>query len=177
MVRMCKIGLCRYILYSHRYFQHIEIYVAVGPVCRTEGPIIVHPINVRLKTKKKSVLGTICLNVSLPICDVSFVLAVKPVKGDALLFFSLHPNATTDTKSLHGSCPVIEGEKWSATKWIHVRSWSSGFPKARTGGCRDEDDMCPRWAAAGECAKNPEYMVGTRASPGSCRKSCNVCRL
>ncbi|RLN16649.1 hypothetical protein C2845_PM02G36500 [Panicum miliaceum] len=40
--------------------------------------------------------------------------AVKPVKGDALLFFSLHPNATTDTKSLHGSCPVIEGEKWSA---------------------------------------------------------------
>ncbi|RLN43352.1 hypothetical protein C2845_PM01G04080 [Panicum miliaceum] len=85
--------------------------------------------------------------------------AVKPVKGDALLFFSLHPNATTDTKILHGSCPVVEGEKWSATKWIHVRSLSSGFPKARTGGCQDEDDMCPRWAAAGECAKNPEYMV------------------
>jgi prolyl 4-hydroxylase len=38
-------------------------------------------------------------------------------------------------------------------------------------------DMCLRWAAAGECAKNPEYMVGTRASPGSCRKSCNTCRV
>jgi len=47
--------------------------------------------------------------------------AVKPEKGDALLFFSLHLDATTDAKSLHGSCPVIEGEKWSATKWIHVR--------------------------------------------------------
>ncbi|OIW07594.1 hypothetical protein TanjilG_28407 [Lupinus angustifolius] len=46
--------------------------------------------------------------------------AVKPKKGDALLFFSLHPNATTDTRSLHRSCPVIEGEKWSATRWIHV---------------------------------------------------------
>ncbi|CAN6296401.1 unnamed protein product [Urochloa humidicola] len=100
--------------------------------------------------------------------------AVKPVKGDALLFFSLHLNATTDAKSLHASCPVIEGEKWSATKWIHVRSFR--LPKATSDGeCLDEDDMCPKWAAAGECAKNPEYMVGTRNSPGSCRKSCNVC--
>ncbi|KAE9617999.1 putative procollagen-proline 4-dioxygenase [Lupinus albus] len=47
--------------------------------------------------------------------------AVKPKKGDALLFFSLHLNATTDIMSLHQSCPVIQGEKWSATKWIHVR--------------------------------------------------------
>ncbi|OIW07595.1 hypothetical protein TanjilG_28408 [Lupinus angustifolius] len=46
--------------------------------------------------------------------------AVKPKKGDALLFFSLHVNATTDTRSLHQSCPVIKGKKWSATKWIHV---------------------------------------------------------
>ncbi|KAK3145766.1 hypothetical protein QOZ80_3BG0257140 [Eleusine coracana subsp. coracana] len=35
-------------------------------------------------------------------------LAVKPRKGDALLFFGLHLNATTDPSSLHGSCPVIE---------------------------------------------------------------------
>ncbi|KAG1347556.1 Prolyl 4-hydroxylase 2 [Cocos nucifera] len=47
--------------------------------------------------------------------------AVKPDKGDALLFFSLHTDATVDPKSLHGSCPVVEGEKWAATKWIHVR--------------------------------------------------------
>ncbi|KAJ6763464.1 PROLYL 4-HYDROXYLASE ALPHA SUBUNIT [Salix purpurea] len=46
--------------------------------------------------------------------------AVKPNKGDALLFLSLHPDATPDPDSLHASCPVIEGEKWSATKWIHA---------------------------------------------------------
>ena len=32
---------------------------------------------------------------------------------------SLHPNGTTDPTSLHGSCPTLKGEKWSATKWIH----------------------------------------------------------
>uniref|UniRef100_A0A804MW78 procollagen-proline 4-dioxygenase n=1 Tax=Zea mays TaxID=4577 RepID=A0A804MW78_MAIZE len=50
-------------------------------------------------------------------------LAVKPVKGDAVLFFSLHADGTPDPLSLHGSCPVIRGEKWSAPKWIHVRSY------------------------------------------------------
>eukprot|EP00249_Psilotum_nudum_P007568 c20660_g1_i1 orf=846-1700(+) len=52
-------------------------------------------------------------------------IAVKPEKGDALLFFSLNPDGIPDTRSLHGSCPVIEGEKWSATKWIHVKSFDS----------------------------------------------------
>ncbi|XP_059294033.1 probable prolyl 4-hydroxylase 7 isoform X2 [Lycium ferocissimum] len=98
--------------------------------------------------------------------------AVKPRKGDALLFFSLHPNATTDLLSLHGSCPVIEGEKWSATKWIHVRSYDS-IPS--TDGCVDEDPDCSGWAAAGECDKNPSYMLGTEDFIGHCRKSCNVC--
>ena len=47
-------------------------------------------------------------------------LGVKTVRGDALLFYSLKPDGSTDDTSLHGSCPVIRGEKWSATKWIHV---------------------------------------------------------
>ncbi|WMV17477.1 hypothetical protein MTR67_010862, partial [Solanum verrucosum] len=84
--------------------------------------------------------------------------AVKPKKGDALLFFSLHINATTDRLSLHGSCPVIEGEKWSATKWIHVRSYDS-IPSAEK--CIDMYPECSSWAASGECDKNPSYMVGT----------------
>ncbi|KAE8699674.1 putative prolyl 4-hydroxylase 4 [Hibiscus syriacus] len=42
--------------------------------------------------------------------------AAKPRKGDALPFFNLHLDATTDSQSLHGSCPVIKGEKWSVTK-------------------------------------------------------------
>ncbi|KAF7134323.1 hypothetical protein RHSIM_Rhsim08G0063900 [Rhododendron simsii] len=99
---------------------------------------------------------------------------VKPYKGDALLFFSLHPDATTDALSLHGSCPVIEGEKWSATKWIHVRSFDRTVSTAK-GDCVDEDDNCVRWAAAGECEKNPVYMVGSPGGLGYCRKSCKVC--
>lgn len=99
--------------------------------------------------------------------------AVKPAKGDALLFFSLHPDATTDTSSLHGSCPVIEGEKWSATKWIHVRSFEKIERSSDT--CADENELCALWASAGECEKNPNYMVGSNAAVGFCRKSCNAC--
>ncbi|KAK4477639.1 hypothetical protein RD792_016880 [Penstemon davidsonii] len=97
--------------------------------------------------------------------------AVKPYKGDALLFFSLHPNATTDPRSLHGSCPVIKGEKWSATKWIHVRA----FNKPTYSECEDENPNCLAWALKGECEKNPMYMVGSNSTPGFCRKSCKVC--
>ncbi|XP_047172300.1 probable prolyl 4-hydroxylase 9 [Vigna umbellata] len=45
-------------------------------------------------------------------------LKVKPRQGDGLLFYSLLPNGKIDKTSLHGSCPVIKGEKWVATKWI-----------------------------------------------------------
>nr|2JIJ_A Chain A, PROLYL-4 HYDROXYLASE [Chlamydomonas reinhardtii]2JIJ_B Chain B, PROLYL-4 HYDROXYLASE [Chlamydomonas reinhardtii]2JIJ_C Chain C, PROLYL-4 HYDROXYLASE [Chlamydomonas reinhardtii] len=47
-------------------------------------------------------------------------LAVKPIKGDALMFYSLKPDGSNDPASLHGSCPTLKGDKWSATKWIHV---------------------------------------------------------
>ncbi|XP_033129693.1 probable prolyl 4-hydroxylase 7 isoform X2 [Brassica rapa] len=99
--------------------------------------------------------------------------AVKPMKGDALLFFNLHPNATTDPSSLHGSCPVVEGEKWSATRWIHVKSFER--PVSRTTGCVDENESCEKWAKAGECKKNPVYMVGSETDQGYCRKSCKAC--
>lgn len=103
--------------------------------------------------------------------------AVKPKKGDAMLFFSLHPDATPDTKSLHRSCPVIEGEKWSATKWIHVRPFASvvKLRPSETGDCVDENVHCFAWSKVGECKKNPKYMVGTDDNPGYCRKSCNAC--
>ena len=103
-------------------------------------------------------------------------VAVKPVKGDAVLFFSLHVNGVPDPLSLHGSCPVIEGEKWSAPKWIHVRSYeNSPVLATETEGCTDKSEHCAQWAAAGECGKNPVYMVGTEGLPGQCRKSCKVC--
>ncbi|KAF9621728.1 hypothetical protein IFM89_027582 [Coptis chinensis] len=47
-------------------------------------------------------------------------LSVKPKMGDALLFWSMWPDATLDPSSLHGGCPVIKGNKWSSTKWIRV---------------------------------------------------------
>ncbi|XP_059433700.1 probable prolyl 4-hydroxylase 4 [Corylus avellana] len=100
-------------------------------------------------------------------------IAVKPRRGDALLFFSLHPNAIPDTDSLHAGCPVIEGEKWSATKWIHVDSFDKNL--AAGGNCTDVNDSCERWAALGECTKNKEYMVGSPELPGYCRRSCKVC--
>ncbi|KAK3135236.1 hypothetical protein QOZ80_5BG0416460 [Eleusine coracana subsp. coracana] len=100
-------------------------------------------------------------------------IAVKPRKGDALLFFNLNPDSTTDSSSLHAGCPVIKGEKWSATKWIRVASFDKVYHSG--GNCTDENESCPKWAALGECKKNPDYMVGTEALPGYCRRSCNVC--
>ncbi|KAL8202138.1 hypothetical protein R6Q57_011285 [Mikania cordata] len=51
------------------------------------------------------------------------VLHVKPDMGDALLFWSMRPDATLDPSSLHGGCPVIKGNKWSSTKWMHVEEY------------------------------------------------------
>lgn len=104
--------------------------------------------------------------------------AVHPKKGDALLFFSLDLNQQLDTHSLHASCPVILGNKWSATKWMHVAKFGiGGAKKARKPGdpCQDENKMCASWAAAGECKKNPDFMIGTSDSDGQCLKACNEC--
>jgi prolyl 4-hydroxylase len=52
-------------------------------------------------------------------------LSVKPKMGDALLFYSMKPDATLDPLSLHGGCPVIKGNKWSSTKWMHVHEYKA----------------------------------------------------
>jgi prolyl 4-hydroxylase len=46
--------------------------------------------------------------------DVS--LEVAPIKGNAVFFSYDRPHPSTRT--LHGGAPVIEGEKWVATKWL-----------------------------------------------------------
>ena len=43
-------------------------------------------------------------------------LDVAPLRGNAV-FFS-YDRAHPSTRSLHGGAPVIEGEKWVATKWV-----------------------------------------------------------
>lgn len=74
-------------------------------------------------------------------CQNPLYFKLQPSPGDAVLFWDYiprsdidnhatyprsgtweHANATTeainDNASLHGGCPVIDGEKWIATKWI-----------------------------------------------------------
>ena len=43
-------------------------------------------------------------------------LEVAPIKGNAVFFSYDRPHPMTRT--LHGGAPVIEGEKWVATKWM-----------------------------------------------------------
>ncbi|KAF3785542.1 Transmembrane prolyl 4-hydroxylase, partial [Nymphaea thermarum] len=119
--------------------------------------------------------------------------AVKPKKGDAVLFFSLHPDATTDTASLHGSCPVIEGEKWAATCWIHIRNFNSvkdtkeesieggggdlisveeSSIGKRTWGKRkcNRSHSCMGKTAKSKCPKNQSYMLDF------CGDRCKMCK-
>ncbi|KAJ9164195.1 hypothetical protein P3X46_023798 [Hevea brasiliensis] len=102
---------------------------------------------------------------------------LKPVKGNAILFFNVHPNASPDTSSSHARCPVLEGEMWCATKYFIVKASSGGkaLSESDVSECTDEDDSCPRWAALGECQRNPVFMTGSPDYYGTCRKSCNAC--
>lgn len=43
-------------------------------------------------------------------------LEVAPVKGNSVFFSYDRPHPTT--RSLHGGAPVLDGEKWVATKWL-----------------------------------------------------------
>ncbi|ODN00962.1 Prolyl 4-hydroxylase subunit alpha-1 [Orchesella cincta] len=55
-------------------------------------------------------------NTAFPMLGV----AVKPVKGSAILWGNLHPDGKIARDTLHGACPVIYGIKSIATKWIHA---------------------------------------------------------
>jgi prolyl 4-hydroxylase len=46
-------------------------------------------------------------------------LEVAPVRGSAVFFSYNRPQP--GTMSLHGGAPVLEGEKWVATKWLRER--------------------------------------------------------
>lgn len=63
----------------------------------------------------------------LMVADCRSRLAVRPTSSRAVLFYSQHPNGEEDTSSLHGGCPVLQGEKWAANLWV----WNGprgGFP-------------------------------------------------
>jgi prolyl 4-hydroxylase len=47
-------------------------------------------------------------------------VAYKPKVGDALMFYDVMPDyVPQDPYSEHQSCPVVDGVKWNAVKWIH----------------------------------------------------------
>lgn len=102
---------------------------------------------------------------------------LQPVKGNAVLFFSLHPSASPDQSSFHARCPVLEGDMWSATKYFYAKPINKGNVSVISDGgdCTDEDDNCHAWAAIGECQRNPVFMIGSPDYYGTCRKSCNAC--
>jgi prolyl 4-hydroxylase len=49
-------------------------------------------------------------------CQVG--LRVRPEKGKVIIFYSMTPDGELDPFSLHGACPVKEGVKWAANKWV-----------------------------------------------------------
>ncbi|KAH9250899.1 hypothetical protein BASA81_011287 [Batrachochytrium salamandrivorans] len=51
----------------------------------------------------------------------STALKGKPVAGNAVLFYGQGPDGTLDPYSLHGGCPPLVGDKWSANVWIWNR--------------------------------------------------------
>lgn len=61
--------------------------------------------------------GTETRSIDYKACDKG--IKYKPRAGDALLFWSMDPDGTLDRHSLHGGCPVLNGTKWTMTKWIH----------------------------------------------------------
>ncbi|KAG1361241.1 Prolyl 4-hydroxylase 5 [Cocos nucifera] len=72
-------------------------------------------------------------------------LSVKPKMGDALLFWSMKPDAVVDPLSLHGACPVIKGNKWSCTKWMHIHKVIQRSGSASLGAPYDmifDQDIC-----------------------------------
>ncbi|XP_076945401.1 putative prolyl 4-hydroxylase 12 [Bidens hawaiensis] len=163
---------------THNYLRNLSMWQTGESVMAT---VVIYLSNV---TQGGQILFPVAESGSLRLkniwshCTNSSQIA-KPIKGNAILLFNLHPNASLDPSSSHARCPVTEGDMWWATKIFVVKPVA---PRNKeTGGddddglCTDEDDSCPQWAAVGECERNPIFMVGTSDYYGTCRKSCNAC--
>ena len=50
--------------------------------------------------------------------DCSKGLLVEPERGKVIIFYSLLADGSRDPLSLHGACPVKDGVKWAANKWV-----------------------------------------------------------
>jgi prolyl 4-hydroxylase len=74
-------------------------------------------------------------------------------------------------------------------KWLHVGRYAVGHePRgvltqtdnpipAPQIDCPDMDERCDGWSLAGQCYKNPVWMVGNVTHPGHCLGSCIRCDI
>lgn len=60
---------------------------------------------------------------------------VKPIKGDAVLFYNCKPNGDVDPLSLHQGDPVIKGTKWIAIKLINQKQNLNNNNNNKEGTC------------------------------------------
>jgi prolyl 4-hydroxylase len=51
-------------------------------------------------------------------------LSIYPKKGSSLYFSYVNSKGQVDPTTLHGGLPVLDGEKWIATKWIRERVYA-----------------------------------------------------
>ncbi|MGJ7533129.1 MULTISPECIES: 2OG-Fe(II) oxygenase [unclassified Variovorax] len=58
-------------------------------------------------------------------------LAVSPIRGNACYFEYADENGRVDTRSLHASATVTQGEKWVMTKWMRERRFVAAGEVAR----------------------------------------------
>lgn len=56
---------------------------------------------------------------TFPLLDIS----VSPKKGDAIYFEYFYNNQRLNELTLHTGNPVLKGEKWAATQWMHKRKY------------------------------------------------------
>ncbi len=117
-------------------------------------------------------------------------VAVHPKKGDALMFFGLKVNVSRlEPFSLHAGCPVLKGVKWTAVKWLHVKSFSDPalYGEKRQddqeeivlnyGGNGDGDDSSSNTLSRGDPLTHPcvdrDPKCREFASSGECLKNPN----
>lgn len=67
---------------------------------------------------------------------LSYIIAVIPRRGTALLLFNLNASVVQDAISTRRDCPVLMGEKWTAVMLVHVDSFNIDND------CKDKDDQC-----------------------------------
>ena len=50
-------------------------------------------------------------------------LRVEPKEGKAIVWYNIDPQGNIDTSTFHEATPVVEGEKWIATKWLRANTF------------------------------------------------------